>query len=216
MLAVETDWLATQLSMRNYKMEENRTEYIKTVKDNHEAYLVNNSMSVPKDESNRHYRDVQQWIDEGGVVEVIPPPDPLVERAEAAEHRIDNQALKLLLLPLVESKPEEEQETFSFLFPAWRPDIDVLVDEKRQHEGLLYKCLQAHRTQSDWLPNNTPALWARVSAPGVIDVWMQPAGGHDAYNTGDKVIWPEGGPIWESTIDANVWEPGVHGWIQVE
>ncbi len=54
--------------------------------------------------------NVYEWPDELD--------NALVERAEAAEHRIDNRVLKLLLLPLVESKPEEEQETFSFLFPA--------------------------------------------------------------------------------------------------
>jgi len=101
-------------------MEEqiDRTGWIETVVDQGEIWLVNSVKSIPKYQIGGQASQVQQWIDEGGVVEVIPPPDPLVERAEAAEHRIDNQALKLLLLPLVESKPEEEQETFSFLFPA--------------------------------------------------------------------------------------------------
>lgn len=43
--------------------------------------------------------------------------------------------------------------------------------------------------------------------------WIQPTGAHDAYNTGDRVTW--NGILWESTIDANVWEPGVSGWKQV-
>jgi hypothetical protein len=39
--------------------------------------------------------------------------------------------------------------------------------------------------------------------------WVQPAGGHDAYNTGDRVT--HNGQVWMSTVDANVWEPGTVG-----
>ncbi len=45
-------------------------EYIKTVKENKEGgYLVNGTISVPKAEGNRHYRDIQKWISEGNKVE---------------------------------------------------------------------------------------------------------------------------------------------------
>ena len=44
--------------------------------------------------------------------------------------------------------------------------------------------------------------------------WVQPTGAHDAYQEGDKVSWE--GKNWESTIDANVWEPGVSGWREIE
>ena len=43
--------------------------------------------------------------------------------------------------------------------------------------------------------------------------WVQPTGAHDAYALGDKVTW--NGKTWESTVDANVWEPGVSGWREV-
>ncbi len=42
----------------------------------------------------------------------------------------------------------------------------------------------------------------------------QPAGAHDAYHKGDRVKYH--GKIYESTMDGNVWEPGVTGWIEVE
>lgn len=34
------------------------------------------------------------------------------------------------------------------------------------------------------------------------------------YQTGDKVTY--NGATWISTIDNNVWEPGVYGWTKVE
>lgn len=38
-------------------------------------------------------------------------------------------------------------------------------------------------------------------------------GAHDAYNRGDKVSY--NGKHYISTIDNNVWEPGVYGWEAV-
>ena len=35
--------------------------------------------------------------------------------------------------------------------------------------------------------------------------WQQPTGSHDAYQAGDRVT--HDGTVWESDIDANVWEP---------
>ena len=43
--------------------------------------------------------------------------------------------------------------------------------------------------------------------------WVQPTGAHDSYQTGAVVIY--GGESWKSTIDANVWQPGVYGWSKV-
>lgn len=40
--------------------------------------------------------------------------------------------------------------------------------------------------------------------------WVQPTGAHDAYMAGDVVT--DDGKTWESTIDNNVWRPGVSGW----
>lgn len=41
--------------------------------------------------------------------------------------------------------------------------------------------------------------------------WHQPAGAQDAYALG--AIVSHGGARWRSTIVANVWEPGVSGWV---
>lgn len=40
--------------------------------------------------------------------------------------------------------------------------------------------------------------------------WVQPTGAHDSYMAGD--VQTHNGKTWESTIDSNVWEPGVSGW----
>ena len=46
-----------------------------------------------------------------------------------------------------------------------------------------------------------------------IKAWLQPTGAHDAYNKGAKVT--HNGKTWKSTLDANVWAPGVGGWREI-
>ena len=57
------------------------------------------------------------------------------------------------------------------LFEVWRAGAECAAGSIRQYGEKLYKCLQAHTSQSDWIPDATPALWAvinRVSA-GTLD-----------------------------------------------
>lgn len=49
---------------------------------------------------------------------------------------------------------------------------------------------------------------AETPTPGAE--WKQPTGAHDAYMAGD--VQTHNGKTWESTVDYNVWEPGVSGW----
>lgn len=45
------------------------------------------------------------------------------------------------------------------------------------------------------------------------DPWRQPTGAHDAYPI-DAIVTHQGS-TWQSTVPANVWEPGVSGWRPV-
>ena len=98
------------------------------------------------------------------------------------------------------------------IFPAWAVGEDYAADERIEYGGNLYRCVQAHRSQTDWTPPATPALWVLVSLEEWPD-WVQPTGAHDAYAAGAKVS--HAGKHWTSNVDANVWEPGVYGWTEV-
>jgi hypothetical protein len=85
----------------------------------------------------------------------------------------------------------------------------------RKQSGKLYKCVQAHTSQADWQPETASSLWANIADPAEeFPEWSQPVGSHDAYSINDKV--KHNGAKWVSTVDANVWEPGAHGWEVVE
>ena len=97
------------------------------------------------------------------------------------------------------------------LFPEWKADTAYSVGDRVRDNNVLYKCVQSHTSQSDWNPSITPALWVVVSLDEWPE-WVQPTGAHDAYNTGDKVTYE--GQHWVSMIDANVYIPGVYGWLE--
>lgn len=111
------------------------------------------------------------------------------------------------------SLPDEDALEAVELFPLWGVGIEYAVDVRIRYEDKLYRCVQAHTSQNGWEPPTTPALWTEVAKPGEIPVWRQPTGAQDAYNTGDKVWYPEKDTtVYRSTVDNNVWQPGVYGW----
>ena len=97
------------------------------------------------------------------------------------------------------------------LFPQWVIGRAYAVDERLQYNGVLYRVVQAHTSQADWVPDKTPALFVVVS----LDEWpefVQPTGAHDAYKKGDKITFE--GKHYISLIDGNVYSPAVYpaGW----
>lgn len=123
--------------------------------------------------------------------------------------------LRTLIEKAAASLPDEDALDGVELFPAWTADTAYAADVRVRFEGKLYRCVQAHTSQTGWEPDKTPALWTEVAKPGEIPVWRQPTGAQDAYNKGDKVHYPDkDGPVYESTIDANVYSPEAYpaGW----
>lgn len=77
----------------------------------------------------------------------------------------------------------------------------------------LYKVVQNHTSQADWLPDVTPSLYDAIGLDSDgYPVWSQPTGAHDAYNKGDIVNY--NGVLYRSKIDGNVYSPDDYpaGW----
>jgi hypothetical protein len=114
-----------------------------------------------------------------------------------------------------EELSESKITSLAPLFDPWRPGIIVSVGDLYSWDGTVVQCLQAHTTQSDWSPDAVPALWKiHRNTTTNPEPWVQPLGGHDAYQLGDLVT--HNGQTWESTVNNNVWEPGIYGWIVKE
>jgi hypothetical protein len=100
------------------------------------------------------------------------------------------------------------------LYPTWRAEVNYALDERVLYNGVLYKVVTAHTSQSDWTPDVAVSLFAKVLIPddNVIPDWEQPDS-TNTYKIGDKVMY--NGQTWVSTVDNNSWEPGAYGWEKV-
>lgn len=123
------------------------------------------------------------------------------------------------LRPIIEKAMESVDDAIALdavtLFPAWSGDSVVYAEGARlRYNGVLYKVLMPHTSQSDWTPDNAPSLFAKVLIPddSTIYPWEQPDS-TNPYAKGDKVT--HNGKTWVSDVDNNVWEPGVYGWTEV-
>lgn len=84
------------------------------------------------------------------------------------------------------------------------------VDEHLRDVYQLRARLETLATAATRADENAAAV---LAALGVTSgrPWRQPLGAHDAYPMGSTVTW--GGKLWRSILRANVWAPGVAGWV---
>jgi chitodextrinase len=54
--------------------------------------------------------------------------------------------------------------------------------------------------------------WTEQVPGGGIPAWVQPLGAQDAYPLNAEVT--HNGKYWRASVNANVWEPGVYGWME--
>lgn len=118
------------------------------------------------------------------------------------------------LVTLRNSATDEQALKASALYPKWKVGIAYQKDERVLYNDILYKVLTGHTSQADWAPDAAPSLFAKVLIPdkNVIPEWEQPES-TNPYGKGNKVT--HNGKTWRSTIDGNVWEPGVYGWEEI-
>ena len=107
------------------------------------------------------------------------------------------------------------------LIPDWQEWTEYRVGEHVVYEGTIYRVVQSHRSQHDWLPPHVPTLYtvANKTSTDPVDSypeWVQPTGAHDAYSKGDLVTFE--GKAYESLMDGNTWSPTDHpaGWQEIE
>ena len=127
------------------------------------------------------------------------------------------RALQLFAATLYDK--EDTAVEIASLYPVWAADKQYKANDIVQYgtnsvgDPQLYLVLQAHKSQSDWLPDATASLYKKmgISESG-YPIWTQPLCAVDAYNLGDIVSY--NGKLYKSIINANVWSPDVYpaGW----
>lgn len=142
------------------------------------------------------------------------PPEVIPEPATEPDYEQVMEAVKKMLASSAADLSDEEALEVAAIYHTWSSMIgkEVKAGERYWYDDNLYKVIQPHTVQEDWTPDSVPALFVVVSIESFPE-WVQPTGSHDAYNKGDKVSYS--GKHWESTVDGNVWQPGVYGWNEV-
>lgn len=113
--------------------------------------------------------------------------------------------------------PDDEAMEIADLYPAWVASRKYSVGTTLKYginadgETQLWSVVQEHVSQADWTPDKVASLYKKVGFnDSGVPIWTQPLGGHDAYKKGDVVSYNDKNYI--STVDNNVWQPGVYGW----
>lgn len=136
-----------------------------------------------------------------------------MNRLQAAEQ------LRRALQIFANTLTDEQAVEVATVFPAWETGRAYAVGDVVSYganstgDPQLYRVVQAHTSQDNWLPSESASLYASFGLnPAGYPLWSQPSGAHDAYNTGDIVDY--NGTLYRSLIDGNTWSPEAYpaGW----
>lgn len=125
------------------------------------------------------------------------------------------QAIRAGMQALARTAPDEVLLAQPMaMYDEWSAEsVEYVLNDIRQYNGQLYRCLQAHTSQATWTPEAAASLWTRIADPAQEwPEWIQPTMAENAYASGAKVT--HNGKRWISDVDNNVWEPGVYGWTE--
>lgn len=127
------------------------------------------------------------------------------------------KTLQLFLATMDADTQSADMMEVASVFPAYQvgkayKTKDVFrYGENAVGDAQLYQVLQDHTSASEWTPDTAASLYKKVGVTSEgYPEWVQPLGASDAYNTGDIVSY--NGVLYQSTMDGNVWAPGVTGW----
>ena len=86
----------------------------------------------------------------------------VVEQAQAIRNSMDK---------VTENLTDADAVAVADLFLPLAAGVDYAVGDRRRFSDALYKCAQAHTSQTGWEPPNVPALWVVIDAghAGTID-----------------------------------------------
>lgn len=163
-----------------------------------------------------------------GLAEIAKEANPNI-----AINKLDNivaelkKEIKTAFETLVLSKDlsKEQQDNILNQYKPYQVGKEYEENEKFTYKDKVYEVIQAHRSQTTWLPESTPALYKEYlnvkiqnqdgSTTEVVKEYIQPTGAHDAYNKGDKVLFK--GKIYQSKINTNTFSPEQYpdGWEEV-
>jgi hypothetical protein len=70
--------------------------------------------------------------------------------------------IKPVLQKGAQSLGDEDALTIKTLYPEWETGVEYTARKKVMRNGTLYRCLQAHTSQTSWAPELASSLWTAI------------------------------------------------------
>ena len=85
-------------------------------------------------------------------------------------------------------------------YPEWAENAEYTIGYKAQRNGKLWRCIQAHTSQTGWEPENTASLWTEIceSHAGTLEDPI-PYSGNMALESGKYYM--QDGKVYRCTRD---------------
>ena len=163
-----------------------------------------------------------EWVDEITEEELQAIQDEALEQAKLQPPSVDEMGIKMKAMEnvmndlvkkfiIADNLTEEQKNEIISQYRAIALGDTVYPDEVVNINGELFKMVQSLAVtihDESWLQEGSifsPFLQTEIDDTPVIEEFRQPTGAHDAYQTGDKVLF--NGEVYESTMDNNIWSP---------
>lgn len=100
----------------------------------------------------------------GEPVEITAEEISAMEAAERTRPLTESEVTRLLIAKQINILAVDDNTALRMLefYPEWSADTAYSTGYKVQHGGKLWRCRQAHTSQTGWEPENTPALWEEI------------------------------------------------------
>lgn len=133
-------------------------EVIKTM----EGYPVDDPDIMPKRQLWREQIATLEGMTDAEYEDYVEPePTEYVKDVPSADDIVSQ--LKELAQAQVAELTDDEAKKVPALFPLWETEKAYAVGDRVWYQASLYKCVQAHTSQSAWNPKDATSLWANVS-----------------------------------------------------
>ena len=164
-----------------------------------QVLILSDSVTVHENEAVTDEMKMQALPFEGFIAvsaeDALPNVLGLLLRSAVADGKLTDEEL-LSVQPALEGR-------------AWQAGLSVQIGDVYSYGGFLWRCIQAHTTQTGWEPDKVPALWRKVEIihEDTKRIWQS---GVD-YALADSVFYPDENGTEYACITAHTsqtgWEP---------
>ena len=164
-----------------------------------QVLILPDSVTVRENEAVTDEMKMQALSFEGFIAvsaeEVLPNALGLLLRSAVADGKLTDEEL-LSVQPALEGR-------------VWQPGLSVQIGDVYSYAGFLWRCIQAHTTQTGWEPDKVPALWRKIEIihEDTKRIWQADVD----YALSDSVFYPDENGTEYVCITAHTsqtgWEP---------